>query len=593
MLIAYAVLLAASPQELPAGAARFDLLDNGSFTEELPDVRDRSGSVRIPWWRTTAGADQLEEIDGLVALRTAGDESADQPIAAFAPWLGALRLTGEVRGKGVVRWTDGLGREAHFDVGGADDAFTSFEVTGAQLATAIDEPSPRLVLALGAQSGSAWWRDLRCEVALPAPTPAELRAEIVAELDWIVQLWLEHGIDRSGPRTTGFLGQFFDVLTGESAFALDGGLNVFFELLMDALEVHDDPSWRAAFEAFMEDFLTIGLHPETGVPQAWDVEADVAQDGRTRYPEVAATLRFLIDVHERGPTEYRDRALAAARKLGATALARGVLPDGEVAPKYRVTDGAPSTSANHIRRLALPAQLARLGRVIGDERYLDVALDAVANFEYSHYWPGSWQQIDPGFDDNYGNYGAHAVVLWRAYPEQPMFRRIALSGWEYYAPRWRDALRLGGNVAADQVRCWKIVRDICELDTSQTAAARVLLRAAARSHFKGEQYGNGAWGDVTIFAFHPKDNLQVGDLTGTPQNLLSGLASLYEPRLVAPDGIDLAELRAQFTAVLRSSAATYKRPYGYLSTRREQAGLNMSMGSLRLAVGLVEMLRRL
>ena len=44
----------------------------------------------------------------------------------------------------------------------------------------------------------------------------------------------------------------------------------------------------------------------------------------------------------------------------------------------------------------------------------------------------------------------------------------------------------------------------------------------------GEQYGNGAWGDVTIFGFSPKvSGMQVGDFTGAPQILLHGLASIY------------------------------------------------------------------
>ena len=114
---------------------------------------------------------------------------------------------------------------------------------------------------------------------------------------------------------------------------------------------------------------------------------------------------------------------------------------------------------------------------------------------------------------------------------------------------------------------------------------------AARSHFKGEQYGNGAWGDVTIVGFDPMDQLQVGDLTGTPQNLLGGLAAIYDAEGFAPEVRE--ELRAMFATVMKSSKTTYRRPFGYLETRRENVSSNASIGSLRLAAGLVEMLRKL
>jgi hypothetical protein len=58
-------------------------------------------------------------------------------------------------------------------------------------------------------------------------------------------------------------------------------------------------------------------------------------------------------------------------------------------------------------------------------------------------------------------------------------------------------------------------------------------------------------------------------------------------------GLDTAPIRARFTAVLRSSVEAYRRPHGYLSTRAERSGPNRCGGSLRFAIGLAEMLRRL
>ena len=130
---------------------------------------------------------------------------------------------------------------------------------------------------------------------------------------------------------------------------------------------------------------------------------------------------------------------------------------------------------------------------------------------------------------------------------------------------------------------------MARLEPAEASRVADLLRAAVRSHFKGEQYGNGAWGDVTIFGFDPRADLQVGDFTGVPQNLLAGLAIAYDGEL----GLRTSELRAMFTTVLRSSVAEYRRPYGFLSTRSEHSGINPGGGALRFAPGLVEMLGKL
>ena len=311
------------------------------------------------------------------------------------------------------------------------------------------------------------------------------------------------------------------------------------------------------------------------------------------YLEVHEVMRFLLDLAEEGEEPHRARALEQARRIGETVLASGVLPDGRVAAKYRPSDARPNSDTVFLRQLDLPAQLGRLGALTGDERYRDVALHALCVLEYTHVWPGTWDAIDPGFDDQYGHYGARAAVLWRAWPDERPFKRLAYAGLAHYFPLWRDALRLGGNVAADQVRCWAIALDIAELEPTALGHLAPVLADAARAHFKGEQYGDGAWGDVTHFGFDPQPHLQVGDLTGVPQNLLEGLALLHEESLAAAGGMPLDEVRARFAAVWQASRHAYRREFGYLAAREESRGENLSLGSLRVAVGLVTMLERL
>jgi len=139
------------------------------------------------------------------------------------------------------------------------------------------------------------------------------------------------------------------------------------------------------------------------------------------------------------------------------------------------------------------------------------------------------------------------------------------------------------------VRCWNLLGDVVKLEPSEKESISGLLRMAARSHFKGEQYGNGAWGDVTFVAFDPQFDLAVGDLPGLPANLLKGLALAYDDAL----GLRGDETRARFAAVLRSTVATYRRPHGFLSTIHEMPGHNSAIGSLRLLPGLVGMLEAL
>lgn len=567
------------------------LIDNPRFDEEALVGETGGAPALVPWWRTARGVEQLVERDGATWLGSAGSLKAHQPFAAYGPLVESIVVRGRMSGRGRVVVTDGRGARVRFelDSGPTAGAVEEFEFRPASLEPfASLAPSPRFLLTLEADAGdAAWWTDIRVEVELPCPDEGALREEIIVHLDWFFGEWTERSLDRVGPRETQFVCRYYDVVSGEPAGIGAGGMSSLYFVLFDALEAREDPAWRRRLDEFVDDYLELGLHPGTGLPCGWNVEKDVPENERPR--EVHVALRFLLDLFERGPERTRERALAHAVAIGEHVLAEGVLPDGNIAPGYRPGNGRPATGYPPLRRLDVPAQLARLGAFTGDERFTAAAREAVGTFEFTHLWHGTWDVIDPGFDDEFGHYGERALVMWKAHPSDETFRRIVLSGYHHYAPMWRDALRLGGNVAADQVRCWEILARMARLEPAEASRVADLLRAAVRSHFKGEQYGNGAWGDVTIFGFDPRADLQVGDFTGVPQNLLAGLAIAYDGEL----GLRTSELRAMFTTVLRSSVAEYRRPYGFLSTRSEHSGINPGGGALRFAPGLVEMLGKL
>lgn len=579
-----------SARQLPAGVSdwevrSFDLLDNGDFAE---DIAAKKGIDRVAWWRTSSGRSQLERQAETPCLRTGPGEWASQPIAAHAPLASGIVIRGECRGEGRLQVVEGDGTRTVFEVGGT--GWSGFEISLAELER---EVVPRLEIRLSPGEETAWWRGLSVDVPLPAPSVEELRQGIIAELDWIFRTWEEHGGDSHGTRDTAFISNFFDVLTGEPTNVLPGGHNIFTDLVLrSALAAPEVPGWSERASTAVADVLELGFHPGTGLPRSWDCFQDQPLD--SGFVEVATHLGFLLDVAEEGPEELRDRARLLAVRAGETVLARGLLPDGEVCAKLRSSDGEPNSGYSQLRRLDLPAQLARLSAMTGREDFLLAALEGIAALEYTHAWAGSWEAIDPGFDDNYGHYGARSLTAWRAAPEAEPFRRLTLSGVDFYSPLWANALRHGGNVAADQVRCWEIFGDVAELAPDRRGAISSLLRAAMRSHLKGMQLGDGTWVDVTIFDFEPKLGLQVGDTLGVPQNLLSGLARLHDPELAGvPGGVRLEEVRSAFAAVLLTTRGAFRREFGYLPGRFEQAGTNESVASLRLAVGLVGMLERL
>jgi len=593
---------------LLAGGARGEeialvqLLDNGDFAETVdPKLHP---TAPVPWWKGVAGADAVTRRGERSWLRTTATLRASQPLAAYRPLAGGTVITGRVEGVGALTVTDGTGRSVRVVIDGTGTAAgvgRAFEITLDRLqadrealaaegivvegdAAAFEAPVPRLVLELTGLEGvgPARWTGLEARVPLPCPTEAELRAELLEHLRWIVAQWDEFVVDPE----SGFARYIHDVVTGERLYTRGGGLHPVSTLLGEAARYGPEPRWVELNEHFLESWFAHCFHPETGLPRMWNP----AKGGRDdKAQEVQLPLEFLDELAVRGPEQWREPALAHARRIAAHVLTRGVLPDGEVAGGYRPGDGEPVQGYPHLRRLDAPAQLARLSSRVGDPRLLDAARGAVLSFEYTWLWPGTWQAIDPGLDDAYGHYGARALEMYRAWPEERIFRRVVRGGYDYYLSLWPDALRLGGNVAADQVRCWEIVIGLAELEPELLPEVSSLLRAAVRLHFKGEQYENGAWGDVTVFDFDPKAGLQVGDLPGVPQNLLQGLGFVYREEL----GVRDAATRAMFTAVMRSSVEQYREPHGYLLGRRRLAGANPAGGSLRFAAGLVEMLGRL
>jgi hypothetical protein len=562
------VLALCLPQQAPERVIVVDMLDNGSFEETSP--------LGVPWWRTSRGAAQVAGDSSLVTL---ANDFAEQPIAAYAPLARQLVIEGEVHGDGLLTLSDGSGAQARIELKGA--GWHAFVVKDTQLV------QPRFTLRLAALGkDEARWRNLHARVALPCPDEAALREEIRGCFAQIVAPWLEHCLDAQGPRKTSLLTHIPDAVTGEAVVAIPGGFHPFWDQLWNAARALDDKRWLAAFEGYASDYLELCHDPRTGLPRLWDGERDVPLSDNS--VEIALPLGFLIDLADHGPEKLRARAKAAALKIGETVLAEGVMPDGSISAKYFPASAKTDSGVNTLRRFDVAAQLARLTALSGDARFLRASGEALATFEFTQVWAGDWSKIDPAFDDDFGHYGARAVTIAGAAVQDKLFRNFALAGFAHFEPLWRDALRLGGNVAADQVRCWVLLADLARLDEDAAKRIRTLLAAAVRSHFKGEQYDDGTWGDLTIFGFDPRA-VKVGDYSGAPQNLLHGIAALYRKDL----GLRTDEQRALYTAVLRSSIAAYLQPQGFLMLRARAQGTNLADGTLRMMLGLARMLEAL
>ncbi|MCK6446648.1 MAG: hypothetical protein L6Q99_09675 [Planctomycetes bacterium] len=586
-----------------------NLLDNHSFGE----VSDAEGELaaRIPWWKVVSGEPRIVEWHAdpthpWGVLETPKGAVVRQPVAAYAAALresllpsalesATFDVKGRLEGPGVVTLIDGSGGRARVPVRATDTG--EFEIELAEFEAALGRAAvPRFEIELSNDDSDvpARWSLVLARTPL-IEYAGELRRVLHDELDWIFSLWLERCLDREGPRETSFTCRMLDVVTGATLVTVEavGQPQPLYELMLDAWAVDHDPQWGAALERYVEELLSIGVHPVTGIPRQWDCVRDVPLDRNAL--EIGKAFHFLIDLAEKGPERFRERALAASKKLGETVLAKGVLPDGSIAPIYVPEDASPRTDAAPLRRLDVAAELARLAKLTGERRFTEAAERALAEFEFTNHWPGTWDRIDPGFDDSFGHYGARAVTMLEAFPDDPVFRRVVASGWQVYGPLWRDAIRFGGSMAADQVRCWDLLERYTRLEPSARDEFRRTLIGAVSAHFKGEQYGNGAWGDVTYFDFDPKVGLSVGDLPGAPANLLWGLGianrrelALGDPELGSAAGIG-GSIEAMFTAVFLSTREAYKRPFGYLSTQRERSGANPGAGELRVARGLIEM----
>ncbi len=576
--------LCGSGEHQTAEAVRqIDMLQNGDFSME----QEKVAPGLVPWWIQSGARPKITVVEGVNWLSTEGTSTVLQPIPAYAPLIEQFMVRGTVRGQGRLTIIDGLNRSASLEVGG-DGERLDFEWSGAEFARALGEsPTPRLSLQLEAREGVAEWTNLEFLVAFPFPSEEELRAEVVAGLHYSLDPWIELGVDRVGPRETGLFPTLFDAITGGVIVILNTGFHPVADSLLQAVQHEPDPLWTDALETFCADYLELCFHPETGIPRLWDPQLDVPKD--ETHSQIHIALRFLLDMHERGPEAHRPRARELIGKIAQSVLASGLLPDGNMAPLYRPRDGASSNEAVPLRRLDMPAQMTRIAALNGDERCLIAARSAVATFLYTHYWAGRWNHIDPGFDDDFGHYGARAGLMAECFPEEAIFRRVIDTGWAHFSVVWRQALRFGGSMAADQVRCWKLLLAYSELRPEIRPTLDKLLEGAVMGHLRGEQYSGGAWGDVTYYGYKPSVGLQVGDLPGTPTNLLEGIALCYGTGLGPAD----EDLRAIFTGVLRNSMEVYGREHGLLSTMREIDGPNHAGGSVRIAPALTEMLAKL
>ena len=600
-------ILAQGP--LPEETYPVVVLDNGRFLEQAGPVTAEPAGRRVPWWSGPIEASAVKRQADVWWLKLDRlGQIAEQPFYVYAPYADGLIVRGMVRGHYPdIALVDGRGGVARVELERQLEpkAFIQrpesipFELTMGDFEAALGRPlEPRLTLRLGpvlnvrhttgfVAPDKVYWTDLQVLAPMPLPTPQALRAEILLRLDEIFTSYFELALDRGGPRETGFVGQGFDVVTGEPLRAVPGGWIWLWDYVLEACELEPRESWRLALDRFLTDYLELGLHPDTGLPRRWDCERDVPLDAEPVQP--APDLRFLLDVSERGPEPWRERALAAARRLGEAILEHGALPDGSLAPRYVPATGAYDLDVPHVRFMNLPAQLGRLGAVAGDRRFTDAARRALAELEFIHHWGGSWDRLDPDFDDTFGTFAEGSVTLLRHHPDDPVFGRVVASGWEHFRGPWRDALRHGGSVAADQVRCWSVLADYARLVPDVREELAPLLGEAARAHLKGQQVDGGGWSDVTHVRWAPPGDLGVGDLPGAPAMLLWGLAELHAPDLDLPE----RSVRALFTAVLRSTLQTYGRPHGMLSTRIEREGANPCGAELRMCRGLVTMLRTL
>ncbi len=563
------VVAQADPPEIQIEGTR-----NGSFAmeafEEVPG---------LPFWKVAAGQPSLE--DGVLVLPPGAEVS--QPFAA--PSAESLSFSFRFEGP-LEAWIEDA-EKVKFPIEVRSPEFSSLGPGGGI-------PQPRFQLFLACPKDASEAARIQQAVAVPRlglnRQAMELRLE--AELVACFKPWIENALDTSGPRESSFVTRVLDADTGQPIGPLNRMVSIHpvYTQLLSAWRLAPRPEWEPALVRYAEDFLAYGLHPETGLPRAIDPVRDEPLDQVAL--EIQLHLKFLIDLYENGPSgqgspSIGERALDAAVRAGDTILRTGRQPDGSLAAKYVPATGQPDTGVIELRRLDVASQLARLAAHTGREDFAAAAREAVLAFDQTRYWPGTWDRIDPGFDDEYGHYGARAVTMWQALPDEPTFRGVALSGLETYLPLWRGALAHGGNIAADQVRCWEIAAACAVLEPQLTGAVLEVLDLAVHVHWTGQQNRQGVWVDTTVYGFDPQ-NLPVGDTLGVPQNLLVGLgvfAALQEPE-------DRLRTAAQFFAVLDRTRKVFGAEFGYVdgppgSTAPGEG--RVATGSIRVAPGLISM----
>ncbi|MEO6711536.1 MAG: hypothetical protein ABI054_06220, partial [Planctomycetota bacterium] len=435
-----------------------DMLDNGRGREKTDAPEGDARQFMVPWW--TASGTPRTIPTGTRGLEIAAGATLAQPIAVFAPFAERLRITGRVEGSAILRLSDGRGQKLELDL--RDQAF---ELSAALFTTRFGQaPMPRFLLELSAPSTSPGARFVELHAVAPWPCPTEtaLASELLGLCDGVIRTWLARGIDRDGSRSTSFMTTRFDVVTGERVDSGSGGLHPLFESLLDLCVLSNEPAWHTALETYLEDYFSLGFHPVSGLPREWDGLSDLPLD--LQPVEVGRAMTFLLDLSERGPLEFRERALRQVEAMAATILERGQLPDGSLAVKYVPADGTPNLDVPPIRRLDVAAPLARLSRKNGDARLIEAARVALAALEFTHFWGGTWAAIDPDFDDSYGHWGNRAATMLAAFPGDSEFRRFNASAFAHFAPLWHDALRFGGVMASDQNRCWELLDRYAQVD---------------------------------------------------------------------------------------------------------------------------------
>ena len=600
-------------QDPGATELSLNLLENGAM--EMAPV-ELGGARRIPWWtpvifapdsrdltraaRSWTGLENGPRVEqGAVVLEPGGQDLLVQAVPTFAPSLGELRITGRVRGAGVLVVLDAAGREYSHDVVGTE-TWTEFawNVGGEGPLT------PRLHLGIGARGdAAARFDDLACWVAVPAPTESQLQAQLGALIPELLWVWHNGTKDTYGPRKSNLWGGSVDAETGGLLGEPAGkvGLHPMHMALVRATALGlGGPELKALCIDSARDFMELCIHPTTNLPRRWDPLRDVPMDEESI--EVSAYLGYLLDLAEFGPEEVRQEAFEKGVAMGMSLLRKAVLPDGNVAALVRPMDGEISTNTVHLRRLDLPSQFVRLAGVLGErggfdelaEALVAAARDAVIEVEFANYWPGQWNRIDPGFDDSYGHIGARSAAMLKVLPDEAMLGRLAFSGLDKFAPLWRLALSHGGNIAADQVRCWEVFGELALLQPQRPMASgkslgeevSELLSMAVRSHVKGEQATGGHWLDVTVVGFDPATNLPVGDTVGMPQNLIKGLGVVYRQEF----GLRTPEHRALFAAVLSSCLESYDAPFGLVGAAPGSAPGGGRGGGARSAVGTLQIM---